>query len=169
MKSKIENKKSKIVISSTDDADRALQRIGELRREIVAASAEATGKIDELKAQLIEDLTPFLDSIERNQAALEAWAAANKELFKDPRSIELNWGRIGFRWSRWKIVTLGKLKTETIIEKIRAAKLPQLIRVKEEIDKEAALNYSKEDLAKCGLKKKQTDEFFYEVKEIEVK
>lgn len=161
-------KNSTITIASIDDADRALQRIGELRREIAAAEQVANTKIDAIRARLVEDTKIFVDTLERNEAALEAWAAANKNLFTERRSLELNWGRVGFRLTPWKIVTLGKLKAETIIEKIRAAKFSQLIRVKEEIDKEKALNYSDEDLARCGLKKKQSDEFFFEVKEIEV-
>ena len=164
------NKKSPlIVIESRDDADRALQRIGELRRQIEGAEQDADVELAKIRARLVEDTKLSRDVLAQNEAALEAWAVANKGLFKEPRSLDLNWGRVGFRLSPWKIVALGKLKAETIIEKIRAAKLPQLIRTKEEIDKEAALNYDNEDLAKCGLKKKQTDDFFFEVKEIEVK
>ena len=101
--------------------------------------------------------------------ALEAWAAANKDLFVKPRSIELNWGTVGFSRTPWKIVILGRLKVETVIEKLRAAKLKTLIRVKEEIDREKAIAYLNSDLAKVGLKKVQRDEFYFEVKEIEVK
>jgi len=83
--------------------------------------------------------------------------------------MQLNFGTIGFRWTPWKIAIIGKRKVETIIEKIRAAKMPTLIRTKEEIDKEAALNYDAEALAKCGLKKVRKDEFYYEIKEEDVK
>ena len=162
-------KKSTIKIDSLDDADRALQRIGELRREIAAAERIANAKIDALRAKLVDDTEIFRETLAQNETALEAWGEANKNLFVEPRSMELNWGRVGFRLSGWKIVVLGKLKLDTIVEKIRAAKLPQLIRVKEEIEKEAALNYDNEDLARCGLKKKQTDDFFFEVKQVEVK
>lgn len=163
-------KQTTIIIASINDADRALERIGELKRHIAGAENDADEKIAEIRAELVSETKLTREALDQNEAALEAWAEANKgELFKEPRSRELNWGRVGFRMTPWKIVAIGKLKAETIIEKIRAAKLTQLIRSKEEIDKEKALNYSNEDLAKCGLKKKQSDEFFYETKEIEVK
>lgn len=169
MKSKIENPKAKIVISSIDDADRALQRIGEMRREIAAAESAATVEIDAITAKLLSDTKVFRESLARDEASLEAWAEANKELFKKPRSMELNFGKLGYKLSPWKVVILARLKTETVIEKIRAAKMTSLIRPKFEINRDAASNYLNSDLAKVGLRKIRADEFFFEVKEIEVK
>lgn len=163
-------KKQLLIISSQDDADKALQRIGQLTASIAGLELDANKKLDEIREQLVKDSAEQREALAINEAALEAWATKNKaELFTEPRSLELNWGTVGFRLTPWKILTIGRVKTETIIEKIRAAKLTQLIRPKYEIDRKKALNYSAEDLARCGLRKKQSDEFFYETNGIEVK
>ena len=80
-----------------------------------------------------------------------------------------NWGKIGFRWTPWRIVALKKLKVERIIERLRARKMAHLIRKTESVDKEKVLNYDNETLAPLGMKKVHKDEFFYEVKREEVK
>lgn len=163
-------KQQTIVIETRDDADRALQRIGELRRAIAGEEKDANDDMDEIRKDLVNDTAPWRESLAQNEAALAAWAEANKEeLFKDPRSIELNWGRVGFRWTPWKIKFLNKLKVETIIEKLRANKMAHLIHTVESVNKEKALNYDNETLAPLGMKKAHTDEFFYEVKAEEVK
>lgn len=156
-------------IETTDDADRALQRIGQLRLHIAESESEANRQIDAIRELLVEDTAASRATLAQNEAALEAWAEEHKALFVKPRSMELNWGTVGFKLSPWKIIILGRLKVDTVIEKIRAAKMTSLIRPKFEINKEAAVNYLNSDLAKVGLRKKQSDEFFFETKEIEVK
>ena len=170
MQSKIQNPKSKIIIASREEADGALQEIAAAERRVAVTEKVAGETIDRLRTLLVSDTAGARQAIADRVAALEKWAEANKEeLFKEPRSIEMNFGTVGFRWTPWKIATLGKLKVETIIAKIRAAKLNELIRTKEEVDKEKAVNYTPEDLARCGLKKTRKDEFFYEVKKEEVR
>jgi phage host-nuclease inhibitor protein Gam len=163
-------KQNTIVIETRDDADRALQRIGELERFIEGAEKDAGDAIDLIRERLVDDTDIQRETLAQNEAALEAWATANKEqLFKEPRSMELNWGKIGFRWTPWKIKFLNKLKVKTIVEKLKANKMSRLIRTEESVDKEKALNYDNETLAPLGMKKVHTDEFFYEVKREEVK
>jgi len=163
-------KQQTIVISTRDEADRALQRIGELQRFICSASDEAEENIADIRAELLKETQDASHAIAANEAALEAWAEANKkDLFTEPRSIDLNWGRIGFRLTPWKIKFLGKLKVETVLEKLRANKMTRLIRIEESVDKEKALNYDNETLEPLGMKKVHHDEFFYEVKNEEVK
>ena len=162
-------KHSEVVIASTDDADRALQRIGELRRHIALAEKDADEKVAEIREELLSDTELTREALAQNEAALQEWGGENKHLFVKPRSMEMNWGTVGFSWTPWKVVILGRLKAETVIEKIRAAKMTSLLRPKVEINREAASNYLNSDLAKVGLRKIRRDEFFFEVKEIEVK
>lgn len=163
-------KQQAIVVESREQADMALQRIGQLARAIAGAERDASEKIDKIREKLVDETELWCDALAQNKAALEVWAMENKAaLFTKPRSLELNWGTVGFRLTPWKIVILGRLKAETVIEKLRAARLKSLIRVKEEIDRDKALNYLNSDLAKVGLKKIRRDEFFCDPVEIEVK
>ncbi len=164
------SKRETVKIESRDDADRALNTISILSTQISSREARANDKIEKVRAELVDDTADWRAEMAESEAALEIWATENKEeLLKEPRSLELNWGTVGFRWTPWKIVAIGKLKIDTILAKIRAAKLTELIRTKEEIDKEKAVNYTPDDLARCGLKKTRKDEFYYEVKKEEVK
>ena len=157
-------------IESRDEADETLKLIAVAQGFIRDRETEADGEIAEIRQMLVAETACSRENIATAEAALEEWAAENKAaLFTEPRSIEMNFGTLGFRWTPWKIKTVGKLKLETILAKIRAAKLTELIRTKEEVDKEKAVNYTPEDLARCGLKKTRKDEFFYEVKKEEVK
>lgn len=171
--SKIQNLKSKmgalVVVESREDADRCLQRIGHLERFIEDAENDAEADIERVRSGLLKQTAGHRDALDANVKALEAWATEYKaELFQEPRSLELNWGRVGFRWTPWKI-GFGKLKVETIIEKLRAHRLAQLIRTTESVDRDRAVEYDAEILAKVGLKKTRRDEFFYEVKKEELR
>jgi len=163
-------KPTDVVVNSRDDADRALQQITAQRLIIDAEENTANEKIDEIRADLVEKTKGPREALAAHELALEEWAEAHKdELFKDPRSMQLNFGTIGYRLTPWKIAILGKLKVATVIEKLRAAKMRALIRTKEEIDREKALNYLNSDLAKVGLRKNRSDEFYYEIKSEDVK
>ena len=163
-------KKHTIVIANRDEADRALQRLGELQRFIAGVEKEASDQIDVIRKRLVDETATQRETLAQNESALEAWAEANKkDLFTEPRSVDLNWGRIGFRLTPWKIKFVGKLKVETIVEKLRANKMAHLIRIEESVNKEKALNYNNEALVQLGMRKVQTDDFFYEVKSEEVK
>jgi len=163
-------KQNEVTITTREEADLALQLIGEAVRRIAVVEKVAGETIDRIRQILVQDTAGAREVIADREAALEAWAEANKtELFTEPRSIELNWGKVGFRWTPWKIKFLSKLKVETIVEKLRANKMPHLIRVEESVDKEKALNYDNETLAPLGMKKVHSDEFYYELKKEEVK
>ena len=147
-------KPTDVVVNSREDADRALQQIAALRLIIDAEENSANEKIDDIRAELVEETKGPREALARYELALEEWAEANKkDLFTASRSMQLNFGTIGYRLTLWKIVILSRLKVETIIEKMRAAKMKSLFRTKEEIDREAAMNYLNSDLAKVGLKK----------------
>lgn len=163
-------KRMTFVIEDREVADLCLQRMGELILDIQAKEKLANDEISASRDALVRNTERDRACVADYEAALEAWAEANKtELFTEPRSLELNWGKVGFRWTPWKIKFLNKLKVETIVEKLRANKMRHLIRVEESVDKEKALNYDNETLAPLGMKKVHSDEFYYELKKEEVK
>ena len=105
--------------------------------------------------------------IREKSAALKAWAEANPHLFSKRKSIDLLAGTLGFRTGTPKLALLNKQwNWETVTEAVQHF-LPNFIRNKPEVDKEAILGQREEEiikftLPKCGLKVTQGESFFVE-------
>lgn len=165
--SKIENPKSKIVIASIEDADRALQRIGALQRNIISKEQDASEEIDEIRAALVRDTAHESEVLAANEAALKEWAKTASKEWKG-KSLELNFGTVGFRKPTPAIKL--KLAIETIVERLRARKMASCIRTLEEPDKEALAAYADDVLLEVGCERtKPKDRFWYECKSEVVK
>ena len=155
------------IIATREDADRTLQRIGELRRHVAVAEAEAGEKIDAIRADLVRDTAIMRESLAIDEAALEAWAKGDAKSW-EKKSLELNWGQVGFHLGKPAIKL--KLAVENVIEKLRGKKMESCIRTIEEVDKEALANYDDEVIAAVGCARtKPKDRFWYECKTEEVK
>jgi len=160
-------KASTIVIETSEDADRALQRLGELRRHIAGAEHDANEHIDAIRAALVEETKLTREALAQNEAALEVWAKGDAKSW-EKKSLDLNWGTIGFHLGKPAIKF--KLAVENVIEKLRGKKMASCIRTIEEVDKEALANYDDDVIATVGCARtKPKDKFWYETKEIEVK
>lgn len=160
-------KQSDIIIASREDADRALQRIGQLQLHISAAEHDANEQIDAIRETLVQETKLYREALAQNQATLEAWAKSDARNW-DKKSLELNWGQVGFHLGKPAIKFI--LTVENVIEKLRGKKMASCIRVVEEVDKEALANYDDDIIAAVGCKRtKPKDKFWYETKEIEVK
>jgi hypothetical protein len=106
------------------------------------------------RSHRIADLKPGRDKTDRKT--------------RDGKSLELNFGTIGFRLPKAAIKLV--LGVENIIERLRAKKMHTCIRTVEQVDKEALANYDDEVLLDVGCARtKPKDKFWYEVKREEVK
>lgn len=160
-------KQPSVTIATSDDADRALQRIGELERYIAGAGQDAEERIDVIRTKLSDQTEVQVALLKETKAALEAWAKKDAKTWIG-KTLALLWGSISWRTPPKRIVV--KLDEETVIERLRARKMLTCIRTKEEIDKEALENYSDEIIAAVGCERKQgKDKFYYELKREEVK
>lgn len=160
-------KQPTLSIETRDDADLALQRIGELQRFICCSSDEAGEKIADIRAQLLKDTQTASQALTENETALKTWAKTDLRTWSG-KTLNLVWGWIAWRTPPPKIVV--KLEDETVIERLRARKMLTCIRVKEEVDKEALENYSDEIIEAVGCERKQgKDKFYYECKKEDVK
>ena len=164
--SKIQNHKSKIVIASREDADRCLQRIGQLELAIEEAERSAQEEIDAIREQLVSETEPVRDALAQNEAALKLWAKDDRKSWV-AKHLELNFGTLGFRRPTPAIKL--KLALENIVERLRAKKMHTCIRTVEEVDKEALANYDDETLLDVGCERtKPKDKFWYECKKEEI-
>lgn len=103
------------------------------------------------------------EAIELRTAQVQAWAQAHPEEFEKRKSIEFASGTIGFRTGTPKLVLLNRKWTwEKALEAVQGW-LPNFIRNKPEIDKEAIIAQADElgaTLPNCGLKVTQAESFF---------
>ena len=154
-------------INSRDDADRALQRIGQLQLQIEVLKAEVEVQIDQLRDTLKEESAVYLAAIVDNEAALEEWAKADVKTWP-AKSLKFNFGELGFR--KGKAAIKLKLAIDNVVARLRACKLTDCIRTTEEVDKEQLANYGDEVLKKVGCwRTKPREKFWYEPKREVVK
>jgi phage host-nuclease inhibitor protein Gam len=118
-----------------------------------------------------EDLAGLATRIAAQTESLRAWAEANPAEFGKRKSIEMIDGTIGFRTGTPALKLLSRAwnwaKALAAVERT----LPNFIRSKPEIDKEAIISQReelKEFLPSCGLKVDQGETFFVEPKLSEI-
>jgi len=157
-------KVEKIYIETRDDADAALREMAELERKIAERQTAVNDRVAALKLDLVEKCGPLAKVLKGWAKALEKWATKNKdkEFPEESKTLELNFGKIFFRWTPWRIEY--DVSEETVIERLRARKMESCIRVVTTINKEALEAYDDDVLKKLGCRRERDDKFHYEVK-----
>lgn len=153
-----------VVVKDMKGVDACMAELAELNREIENREAEMNTVIDEAKTLYKLKVEPKLARIKVIEAALGAYANLNKqELFKDRKSMDTTFGIIGFRKST-KLLAKGKTKMIEVIETLRNLGLTDGIKVKESVNKEAMREWPDERLEAVGMRRKEEDVFYYEIK-----
>ncbi len=169
-------------IESLDDVNMALKDIGLAQKELDAIDAKANAEIAKIKEKALKDGESLRTKITESASKIQSYAEYNKdELFKDAKSLELSFGKIGYRKSTKisvKKTTLEMLKRlldgrKTELEKAESeekrnaitvliTKIQSCIRVKEEPDKESLGLMDDAFLQTVGASRKITNDFFCE-------
>lgn len=168
----IQNLKSKVEpitvrIQSQNDADVALKCIGTLEDFIRDRESHYNERVAELKTEMVERCGPIKKSLKKWIAALKKWAEKGAEFPDGLRTLELNFGKIWFRWTPPRIEF--RVEEETVIERLRARGMVSCIRVITSIDKEALAAYDDDVLKEVGAYRDQEEKFYYECKREEMK
>ena len=144
-------------IESLEQVNLALRDIGQAEKELALIDAKANEEISKLKEKALKEGEENRKFITETVAKIQSYAEYNKsELFKDTKSLELAFGKIGYRKSTKISVKkttvellkslLGQnrltLESTSDAEKKTAlvgfiAKIEACIRVKEEPNKDA--------------------------------
>ena len=147
---------------------------------IFAEYADADAKLQKIAAEKDIQITKVREKYQDKELELtevksvafeklQHYAQSNPELFTVKKSIELQHGRIGFRTGMPKVTCLFK-KWDDAFVKVKEL-LPDFIRTKEEIDKEAFIANKDENVAKLfsqvGVKVSQDETFFVEARKEE--
>lgn len=150
-------------LESLDDVNLALRDIGLMEKELDAIDAKAAKDIAEIKTKAAKDGEELRKDIATTAAKIQAYAEYNKaELFKDKKSVDLSFGKIGFRQS-----TKISVK-KTTLELLKKLGFKSCVRIKEECDKDAMGNLSDEDLKSVDAARKVSNDFFCEANMEEV-
>ena len=150
-------------LENLDDVNLALRDIGLMEKELEAIDAKAAKEIAEVKTKAAKDGEELRKEIAATAAKIEAYAEYNKtDLFKDKKSVDLSFGKIGFRQS-----TKISVKKSTL-ELLKKLGFIACVRTKEECDKDAMSNLSDDELMSVDAARKISNVFFCEANMEEV-
>lgn len=152
------------IVADRAQAECALAEIAFLDRKVAGIEAEMQEAIDKAKAAASQQAAPLVNRRKELADAVAVYAKLNKQsLFANAKSIDMGFGVIGFRAST-RIAQIKGVTVAMTLEKIHQYNLTDGIRVKEELNKEAALGWPDERLELVGLKRQSLDTFFIEIK-----
>jgi phage host-nuclease inhibitor protein Gam len=128
------------VPQSRDQAAASIRRIGELTRELTRREADMNDALARIKAQCEQAAEPLREEVKGLTEGLKTWAEANRVALTDGGRVKF--ADLGTGVLRWRLrppkVSLPR-DVAAVIERLRALNLPQFVRTKEEVDREAML------------------------------
>lgn len=151
------------VVADRAQCEGALAEMAALDRKLSAIENEMREAIDAAKSKAGQLAGPLQARRKELADAVAIFAKLNRqELFAKSKSLDMGFGIIGFRAST-RIVQLRGVTAEMTLERLHQYNLADGIRIKEEINKDAALGWPDERLELVGLKRQQADTFFIEI------
>ncbi len=145
------------------DVDNALLRIAQLKLGLKRIDADAEEAINGIKEQAAKQAKPLLEEIEKLENGIFAFSEYSKDqIFQKKKTVELNFGFIGYRKS-----TKISVKKSTL-DKLKEMGLSEAIIVKESPNKEILATFSDAILKQVDARRIIEEKFWYEVKEEEV-
>jgi len=145
-------------IADWAEADEYVRNIGNLVAMIDYGQAQAQKKIDKVKADLSEKVTPFQETIKLYTRSLEAFAESHKADFGSQKSRKLNFGDLG--WRKSTPIEIAK-NTLELIKKV-LSRPNAYIHIKESVNKKALAKLTDKDLNAIGARREDKDVFFVE-------
>lgn len=160
-------KKPKSIVTVRDKAaaNEALAQIADIKRKVADIENQMNDIIDKAKASGAAQAAPLKKRMAALEAGLIAFAEFNKsQLFHVRRSVELDYGRIGYRRTR-ELKTKSKITWAMVLERLKELSFIQAIRTKESIDKDELHKWPDERLELIGVRRVKRDQFWYETDE----
>lgn len=156
------------IVTDRAQCEGALAEMAALDRKLSAIENEMRESIDATKSKAAQLAGSLLARRKELADAVAVFAKMNRqELFAKSKSLDMGFGVIGFRAST-RIVQVRGVTSEMTLERLHQYNMADGIRVKEEINKDAALGWPDERLELVGLKRQQTDTFFIEITQDDV-
>lgn len=154
-----------IPLADWGEADQALAAIATLSRQVAQHEGEFNRKTQPLRERFEAETAPLLAEKAEWEKRLEAFTRERKEEMGPKKSRQLTFGLVKLYLTPPAVV-FKKSKKWTLYL-LQQLGLRDYIRTKEEPDVEAMHRMSDEALAKVAARRKQTEEFSYELADIE--
>lgn len=155
-------------IKTVEEANDAMREYGELKRITQDIESRLNDDIAALKAQAAEEAAQHLTRMSALENGLNSFSEVHKaEIFKDKRSLTLDYGTLGYR----KSTELGTVKGstwKTVLGRLKELAFSEAIRVKEEPDKDVIGQWPEERLALIGCERREKDAFWFEPDEAKI-
>lgn len=147
------------------DAERLVREIAELTIEQRDRKNQIDAAVLAIKEEHAERMGEIKSALTDKTNVLQSWAQENPATFGKLRSVQLDAGRIGYRIGNPTLKLLNrKWNWESCLNAVQQI-IPNFVRNKPEIDREAIIN-QREELAEylplCGLKVEQDESFYVE-------
>jgi len=148
-------------------AEASIKTIGEKQQQIKRIEADLNDKINALKAEAQEQITPLNESIQAEFQGLHVYAEANRvDLLKGrAKTVKLGAGDMGWRINPPKCQIRGQ---DAVVEALERQGFSEAIRIRKEVNKEALINDPDKYRDIKGITIKQTEEFFVKPHETEL-
>jgi len=154
-------------LATREEAEAAMHDLAAAANNKRRLTATMDKRILAIKEAAEPDLAACDALIKERTEELRGWAESHPELFEKKKSLELFAGRLGFRTGTPKLALLGRNFTWESVTQLVCQFLPNFIRSRPEVDKEAILAQRDEEavkaiLPRCGLKVVQQEGFYAE-------
>lgn len=144
------------------DVDAALAKIFDLKNSIDAVQAATEKQINAIKDEAAVQCLHWTGQIQSLEEAMLKFVESNRaQLFAKNKSVKLNAGVIGYRFSSRLVIKNAKATIEKIRQFFRQ-RAKDVIIVKESPDKNALAKWQPAELKKIGAQLETRDEFYYE-------
>lgn len=177
-KNRIRLTKAEFDIVTRDDAEDAMAAISSLTLQRNATQILLDENLGKVRATYGPEIAECEARITAKSERLQVWAEANPDEFpKGKKSIEMNFGTLGYRTGTPKLKTLGRITWAKVLEKIRAAGILDWIRTEESVNKERIIGdargacdeevprqFINDKMRQVGVQVVQTESFFIEPK-----
>lgn len=151
-------------VRNLEEANQALLEIARRRLELKRIDADAEEAINNIKEEANAKAKPLQEEIAFYEGGLAAFAEMSKhEIFSKKKSIELNFGIMGYRKS-----TKVSISRKHTLRLLKEHGLTEAIKIKETPNKDVLADYPEDTLKKVKARRVSEDNFWYEVKEEEV-
>lgn len=158
------------LITTREHAERVLGEIAGLSIQRNSHRNEMDKAIQHIRDEHEPHLAAIDRSLKEKTDLLRTWAETNSHEFAKRRSISLLHGTIGWRLGTPKLKTIARRTWATVLETLKGTGRTDLVRVKEETNKELILaqaasgSLAPSDLKAIGVQVVQEDAFYVEPK-----
>lgn len=146
-----------------------MAEIGAINRRIAEFESMMNEEIDRIKAGAEAEVEPLLRQKKEMEDGLTAFAEYNKnELFAKKRSVELDFGTLGYRRSK-EIKPKPKHTFAMVLGRLKEMGFNMAIRIKETVNKEELHEWPDERLDLVGARRVDKDVFWFELNEEKIR